>query len=110
MLRALSSAQLVTGTRVSAIVLQACKLNAMLFLWKADLDLSDVKYYKYYNPISNLPLASNFLEQTISKLPKCCLEDSNLPTTQQSTDTAVLKVLPNVLLARFVSGKLDCAE
>ena len=78
-------------------------------LKKADLDSSDPKSYR---PISNLSVLSKLLERLVSKqLVAYLLENDLFPDLQSayrsnhSTETAVLKVLSDILLA-LDSGKL----
>jgi len=74
-------------------------------LKKADLDPADVKSYR---PISNLSVVSKLLERLVSSQLVKCLKDNDLlpdlqsayrPRAMHSTDTAVLKVLADLLLA-----------
>ena len=72
-------------------------------LKKADLDSSDPKWYR---PISNLSVLSKLLERLVSKqLVAYLLENDLCPDLQSayrsnhSTETAVLKVLSDILLA-----------
>jgi len=81
----------------------------MPILKKADLDLSDPKSYR---PISNLSVQSKLLERLVSKqLVAYLFENDLLPDLQSayrsnhSAETAVLKVLSDILLA-LDSGKL----
>ena len=76
---------------------------------KADMDLADVKSYR---PISNLSVISKLLERLIAKQLVSYLKDNNLlPDLQSaykphhSTETAVLKVMTDILLA-LDSGNL----
>jgi len=78
-------------------------------LKKADLDSADTKSYR---PISNLSVLSKLLERLVSKQLVAYLRDNGLlPDLQSayrahhSTETAVLKVLSDVLLA-LDSGNL----
>ena len=78
-------------------------------LKKADLDPADAKSYR---PISNLSVMSKLLERLVSKQLMRYLKDNDLlPDLQSayrahhSTETAVLKVLPDILSA-LDSGKL----
>ena len=78
-------------------------------LKKADLDSSDPKSYR---PISNLSVLSKLLERLVGKqLVAYLLENDLFPDLQSayrsnhSTETAVLKVLSDILLA-LDSGKL----
>ena len=72
-------------------------------LKKADLDMSDVKSYR---SISNLPVLSKLLERLVAKQLLSHLDEFKLlPDLQsayrsyQSTETAVLKVLSDILTA-----------
>ena len=72
-------------------------------LKKSDLDPADVKSYR---PISNLSIISKLLERVVSEqLVKYLKDNDLLPDLQSayrvnhSTETAVLKVLSNILLA-----------
>ena len=76
----------------------------------ADLDPTDAKSYR---PISNLPVISKLLERLVCKQLLMYLKESNLlPTLQSayrqyhSTETAVLKVVSDILLA-LDSGNLS---
>ena len=78
-------------------------------LKKADLDPADAKSYR---PISNLSVTSNLLEMVVSKqLVKYIKDNDLLPDLQSayrakhSTETAILKVLADILLA-LDSGNL----
>ena len=78
-------------------------------LKKADLDAADVKSYR---PISNLSVVSKLLEWIVAKQLVSYLRENNLlPDLQSayrafhSTETAVLKVLSDILLA-LDSGNL----
>jgi len=78
-------------------------------LKKADLDAA---YVKSYRPISNLSVVSKLLEWIVAKQLVSYLGDNNLlPDLQSayrafhSTETAVLKVLSDILLA-LDSGNL----
>ena len=78
-------------------------------LKKADLDSSDPKSYR---PISNLSVLSKLLERLVSKQLVAYLFENDLLQDLQSayrsnhsTETAVLKVLSDILLA-LDSGKL----
>ena len=78
-------------------------------LKKAGMDLADAKSYR---PISNLSVISNLLDRLVAKQLVSCLKNNNLlPDLQSayrpyhSTETAVLKLLADILLA-LDSGNL----
>jgi len=74
-------------------------------LKKADLDSSDPKLYR---PILNLSVLCKLLECLVSKQLVVYLLENDLQSayrSNQSTETAVLKVLSDILLA-LDSGKL----
>ena len=78
-------------------------------LKKADLDVADVKSYR---PITNLSVVSKLLERLVAQQLTTCLTDNGLLSDLQSayrahhsTETAVLKVLSDILFA-LDSGNL----
>ena len=68
----------------------------MPLLTKADMDPADVRSYR---PIANLSVISKLLERVVSSQLVKYLKDNDLLPSIQSTETAVLKVLADILMA-----------